>query len=886
MELKPYQQEVITDLARFLDCVQATKNLPDAFHDFWAAHPRTPLQPFPGTAIEPYKNTVPGVPHVTIKVPTAGGKTFLAANALRTIFAAFPVGRPRAVVWLVPSITILDQTLRNLKDPGHPYRQKINTHFAGRVEVYDKAALLQGSGFSASSVQEQLSLVVLSFDSLRAKNKEDRKVYQENGNLQSFGTLLGDDEDITLMRVIQALNPVVVVDESHNAESDLSVDMLKNLNPSFILDLTATPRKNSNIISFVDALALKKEHMVKLPVIVYNHNDRTEVINSALQLQRNLELQAKQEQKAGGRYIRPIVLFQAQPKTADDNTTFELLKKKLLDLKIPESHIRIKTAGLNELKNEDLASPKCEVRYIITVNALKEGWDAPFAYILASLADKSSAVDVEQILGRVLRQPYVAPHAAPMLNMSYVLTASSKFMETLAKIVVGLNKAGFSARDYKVADAATLAAPDPLATFVQAPLNFDAPAPTPATDDLADIDTSRIAPLAPATDEAAAAVSVADPLASLPSTVGSVQAIAEAALAQQAEFEKTVAASTAGGAIPLPTVLQSLVKTYPIKEIFREQAAALVLPQFFWKKPAASLFDTGESGQAVLLEKEYLLEGFPLGKADTNIKFDGVSAELYKVDLDETKKEATPSFARIDGDAKERIMAFILDPSRKDSRVKNFTRRILDLIGNLYPIADKEIERYVKRILEDFTDEQFTDFANHEYTYTGKIKDKIKLLSEEYAYKQFRNFLDQDKAFIQPAYVFPTQISPGETSKDITKSLYEQEGKINGFEEKVINEIANLPNIAFWTRNPERGKGFRINGFLNHYPDFIIQTKSGKTLVVETKGDHLDAEQKIKLGATWAQKAGNAFRYFMVYQSRVVDGAYKLDDFLETLRKI
>jgi len=580
------------------------------------------------------------------------------------------------------------------------------------------------------------------------------------------------------------------------------------------------------------------------------------------------------------------VLFQAQPKTADDNTTFERLKKKLLDLKIPESHIRIKTAGLNELKNEDLASPRCEVRYIITVNALKEGWDAPFAYILASLADKSSAVDVEQILGRVLRQPYVAPHAAPMLNMSYVLTASSKFLETLDKIVVGLNKAGFSARDYKVAEAAALAAPDPLATFVQAPLNFDAPAPTPAADDLADIDTSRIALLAPAPDEAAAAGSVAGPLVSPPVAAGSVQAIAEAALAQQAEFEKTVAASSAGGATPLPTVLQSLVKTYPIKEIFREQAAALVLPQFFWKKPAAALFDGGAGGQAVLLEKEYLLEGFPLGKADTDIKFDGVSAELYRVDLDETKQAATPTFTRIDGDAKERILAYILDPARKDSRVKNFTRRILDLIGNLYPIADKEIERYVKRILEDFTDEQFTDFANHEYTYTQKIKEKIGRLSEEYAYKKFRDFLDQDKAFMQPAYALPNQIAPGDTSKDITKSLYEQEGKINGFEERVINEIANLPNIAFWTRNLERGRGFRINGFLNHYPDFIIQTKSGKTLVVETKGDHLDAEQKIRLGATWAQKAGNAFRYFMVYERRVVDGAYKLDDFLNILREI
>ena len=892
MELKPYQQEVIADLARFLDCVQASKRLPEAFQEFWATHPRTPLQPFPGTAIGPYRNTVPGVPHVTIKVPTAGGKTFLAANALRTIFGALPAGRPRAVVWLVPSVTILEQTLRQLQDPGHPYRQKINTHFAGRVEVYDKAALLQGSGFSASTVQEQLSLVVLSFDALRAKNKEDRKVYQENGNLQSFGPLLGPGaDDITLMRVLQALHPVVVVDESHNAESDLSVEMLRNLNPAFVLDLTATPRNHSNIISFVDALALKKEHMVKLPVIVYNHNDRSEVIASALQLQRNLELQARQEQRAGGRYIRPMVLFQAQPKTADDNTTFERLKKKLLDLKIPESHIRIKTAGLNELKHEDLASPRCEVRYIITVNALKEGWDAPFAYILASLADKSSAVDVEQILGRVLRQPYVVPHAAPMLNMCYVLTASGKFIETLDKIVVGLNKAGFSARDYKVADPAPLAPrPDAPAGFVQAPLDFGAAAAPPAADDLDDIDVRRIAALAPVPDADADANSDADtdanPDARPALAGGAVQAIAEAALAQQAAFEQVVAASTASGATPLPTQLESLVKTYPIKEIFREQAAALVLPQFFWKKPAAGLFDSGGSSPAVLLEHEFLLEGFPLGKADTNIKFDGVSAELYRIDLDETKQEATPTFARIDGDAKERIMAFILDPARKESRVKNFTRRILDLIGNLYPIADKEIERYVKRILEDFTDEQFTDFANHEYTYTGKIKEKIKALSAEYAHRQFRNFLDQDKVFMQPAYGFVPRIAPGETSKDITKSLYEQEGKINGFEERVINEVANLPNIAFWTRNAERGKGFRINGFLNHYPDFIIQTKSGKTLVVETKGDHLDAEQKIKLGATWAQKAGNAFRFFMVYERRVVDGAYKLDDFLNVLREI
>ena len=91
---------------------------------------------------------------------------------------------------------------------------------------------------------------------------------------------------------------------------------------------------------------------------------------------------------------------------------------------------------------------KCPVRYIITINALKEGWDCPFAYILASLADKSSAVEVEQILGRVLRQPYVLKHKEPLLNLSFVLTASAKFNETLDNIVRGLQDAGFSNKDY------------------------------------------------------------------------------------------------------------------------------------------------------------------------------------------------------------------------------------------------------------------------------------------------------------------------------------------------------------------------------------------------------------------------------------------------------
>jgi len=870
MELKPYQQQVINDLSLFLEHIQETKDVKDAFYDFWAKHPKTPLFPFAGTAIEPYKNNVPRVPHICVKVPTAGGKTFIACNAIKTIFDAFAYDKPKAVVWLVPSITILDQTIKNLKDANHPYRQKINAHFGNKVEVFDKAALLQGSGFNATSVKEQLNIFVLSFDSIRTANKEGRKVFEQNGSLQSFETLLGKDEEISLMKVMQYLNPMVVVDESHNAETELSVDMLKEFNPCFILDLTATPRKNSNIISFIDALELKKENMVKLPVIVYNHQDKTEVINSSLQLQKRLELQAIEEEKNGGKYIRPIVLFQAQPKNGknflneeEEKSNVQKLKEKLIELKIPAEQIKIKTATINEIKGIDLMSKDCEVRYIITINALKEGWDCPFAYILASLADKSSAVDVEQILGRILRQPYVMKHNFPLLNLSYVLTASSKFLDTLDNIVKGLNKAGFSDKDYKLVDPAMVEAKeqDPLKQ-----LTFFPDSETQIEDITSDIDTSRI--FVPSDIE-----------------IGSttVTEIEQTAILQNEAFERTVSAIEANNTVTLPNEIQQLVKTYNIKDIFQDQAGQINLPQFFLKVPANDLF--GNMEEELPLEKENLLEGFALSKSDTNIAFDSITSELYKVDLDETKKEHTPTFVRLDGLVKESVMSYILDPTRKDNRVKNFTKRLMNLIGNMFPIADCEIEKYITRILEDFKDEQFNDLAANEYTYKDKIKHKIIALSEQFAEQKFKDYLDTDKVFIKPSFTLPKNISPGEIAKDITKSLYEKEGSMNGFEERVINEIGNMPNIAFWTRNLER-KGFRINGFVNHYPDFIIQSKSGKSILLETKGDHLDAEQKIRLGRFWASKAGNNYRYFMVYERRTVDGAYKLEDFLNILKDI
>ena len=215
---------------------------------------------------------------------------------MHSIFSAYDSAKPKAVIWLVPWSNLLQQTVNTLSNPEHPYRQKLNSLFNNRVEIYQKEDLLQGSNFNPTVVKDQLSIFVMSFASLRANNKEDRKVFQENGQLEAFVSqyknsehILSGVDDTALINVLRYLNPVLVVDESHNAESDLSVDMLKNLNPSFILDLTATPKDNSNIVSLVPAIELKKEHMVKLPVIVYNNHDKTEVINNALHLQRKLE---------------------------------------------------------------------------------------------------------------------------------------------------------------------------------------------------------------------------------------------------------------------------------------------------------------------------------------------------------------------------------------------------------------------------------------------------------------------------------------------------------------------------------------------------------------------------------------------------------------------
>ena len=452
---------MIRDLERYLEILMQTGSIETAYRRLWEEkHVPVGLGGMPR-----YQDLLPGVANVCLKVPTGGGKTFLAANAIEPIFHALGVMQQRVVVWLVPSDAILTQTLAALRNPAHPYRQKIDVAFNSRVEIYTKDQLLSATRFNISAITEQLSILVLSYDSFRGK-KEQLKARREIDSLAQLAQALGtpthpvEDADPTaLLQIINQLRPVVIVDESHHAGSKLSLDMLRNLNPRFVLELTATPGKGANVIAQATARQLKAEEMVKLPVVVYRRPDKRSTVADAVMLQRRLEDIAEQDEGRTGRYIRPIVLFQAERRGADDAETYAKLKAKLVEGGIPEEQVAVRTGDVDEIGDADLMSRDCPIRFIITVEALAEGWDCPFAYVLATVANKSSQVSVEQIVGRVLRQPYAARAGARSLNIAYVLTSSADFDATLTQVVDGLNGVGFSREDVETVGAVPVPAP-------------------------------------------------------------------------------------------------------------------------------------------------------------------------------------------------------------------------------------------------------------------------------------------------------------------------------------------------------------------------------------------------------------------------------------------
>ena len=192
---------------------------------------------------------------------------------------------------------------------------------------------------------------------------------------------------------------------------------------------------------------------------------------------------------------------------------------------------------------------------------------------------------MEQILGRVLRLPHTEQHRDPMLNMSYVFTCSANFRNTLENITKGLNNAGFSERDYR------LASPGVEPQRQESLSMFDR-----AADDLKLTNEE--------TEINAEEVKEKLNTSSFSSTIDKLE---EVAIKQNSDYVKTIKSRKESEGTNLPPEVKKTY--YKIKDTF-SQAKDIKLPQFFVNSKTSDIFSGAT--QALLLKKENLSEGFDL----------------------------------------------------------------------------------------------------------------------------------------------------------------------------------------------------------------------------------------------------------------------------------
>lgn len=450
MRLKHYQTETLDVLTRFFKDSRLQSDPATAF-DGVVSEPEQVAR-LKGYA-KPYKpiKGLEGVPYACLRLPTGGGKTLLAAH---TIIQARDHWLERdypCVLWLVPSDAIRSQTVEALKNPRHFYRQALDDAFDGRVRVFDIADFTQ---VTPSDLASKLCVFVGTVQTLKVTNTNGRKVYAHHEMLEPHfakvspnTTSLERNEDgpfkgdtrYSFANLMHLHNPLVIVDEAHNAVTSLAELMQRRINPSAIVEFTATPKGRSNILHSVTAQELKDEQMIKMPVVLEEHETWQSAVNGAILRQAQLEEEAKKDRE---NYIRPIVLFQAQNKNQPVNV--DALREHLVDVKnIPPEKIAVVTGNQRELDGIDLKDPNCPIDYVITVQALKEGWDCSFAYVFCSVANIGASNDAEQLLGRVLRMPYATRRTSPMLNKSYACLSSPRFQEAVKSLVDKLVDMGF-----------------------------------------------------------------------------------------------------------------------------------------------------------------------------------------------------------------------------------------------------------------------------------------------------------------------------------------------------------------------------------------------------------------------------------------------------------
>lgn len=524
-ELKPFQSQALDRLRRYLaelnkHRAQAEKRaaalraaeLDTEPEDFpakaWEVLRKEGALP-PAFAARPHSSRFDGagraVPNVCLKIPTGGGKTMLAAASVSQVFSSYLGRHTGLVLWVVPNEAIYRQTLKALSHRDHPYRQMLNVAGAGRVKILEK-----NSPLSRLDAESHLCVMLLMLQSAARQSKETLRFFRDRGNVLGF-TPREDDLDAhwqlltavpnldaygpqgaaaqkgsivksSLGNVMRLLRPMVVIDEGHHAYTENALKTLDGFNPCFLLELSATPRVTdtggSNILVDVRGTDLDAAEMIKLPiqVDVRPWNDWQSCLGAAVNQLEALRQEAERLRGETARYIRPILLVQVERTGKDLRDAgyihAEDARAYLLQLGLAESQIAIKTSEKDELKqpeNIDLLAPTCEIRAIITKQALQEGWDCPFAYVLCALAAGRNPAALTQLVGRILRQPHVAKTGRAALDSCYVLCHDIRTADVVKNIKKSLETEGMGDLEVTVRNGKDGEAPKPVTLRRRAP---------------------------------------------------------------------------------------------------------------------------------------------------------------------------------------------------------------------------------------------------------------------------------------------------------------------------------------------------------------------------------------------------------------------------------
>jgi type III restriction enzyme len=842
--LKPYQQETLDKLSLFLHRSATSRDIRGAYAECIKENYNREVS---------YNDVgFPSTPYVCLRLPTGGGKTILASHTISIVCREF-LGKDFALVlWLVPSNAILEQTLKALRDRKHPYRVAIDEAFDGNASVLTVEDAL---GLTRSTLESSVTVIVSTLAAWRTNSTEGRKVYQSNGALKHHFEGLskeqlkelehhnGENSDAlkySLANVVHLNHPILLIDEAHNARTDLTFDTLQRLHPSCIVEYTATPKTKgedrSNVLFSVSAYTLKAEHIIKLPIELLTTEDWQTTVSNAVKKQQELEELAKEEEQERGEYIRPIVLLQAEAESQHQTTIgVNEVKICLAEVcKIPEEQIAVATGEERGIEGIELLEKTCPIRFIITKQALKEGWDCPFAYVFCSVANVRSSKDVEQLLGRVLRMPNVIPKKRDGLNRAYAFVHSTDFFETANNLTDSLTRSGFTPNeaehflDIKKSQGnlggeffgqftRTLAeAPEPTAiprTLRDKVVINKKEGTITFTQRITEVEREQLKEILPSQNDKEVIEQLYKAINHISSTYISPQKKGE-----------------------ILSVPQLLIEFDGEMRVFDDEM--LVLPSW----------DLGLC-YAELSEKEFpiIVDSGTQGLIDIDF-----SGKPYLHNAAQIQQELT-SIIVSSRMQRPGLIAWLVKelrhPSIPHAQSVTFINKVVEHLVQKRGLSIDHLV-YMRFKLREAIQNKIA-----EYYLTAK-KDGYQLLLGVHRVSERKGkfIAGQDFRF---SASYPVN-TPYAGNIRFSKHFYEQIGDMNDEEAQCALNIDSNPNVQYWVRNLERQEAHSFwlqTSTDKFYPDFVVKLKNGKILVVEYKGsdryDTPDSEEKRWLGAFW-----------------------------------